>query len=109
MKRISPTKSQGIRAAHTLKLLLKKNGIPVREVLLFGSIAKGGAHENSDIDLAVIHEPFGADRFDELRTMCRAERGSDLQNIEVVYFHSEDMEDKYSTIVQELKKYGIAV
>ena len=108
IKRTSPTKAQGIKAAHTLKLLLQKHGFPVQEVFLFGSVAKGSPHSNSDIDLAVVHEPFEKTRTEELRAMCRAERGTELVNIEVVYFHPEDMEDKYSTLVQEVKKFGIA-
>lgn len=109
MKRTSPTKSQGIQAARTLKLMLEKHGFPVRGAYLFGSVAKGKTHPWSDIDIAIVHEPFGTDRNEELRAMCKAERQTSLRNIEVVYFHPKDMEDKYSTIVQEVKKHGIAV
>ena len=109
MKRQSPTKAEGIRKARTLKLLLQKHGFPVTDVLLFGSIAKGTSHAYSDVDIAVIHEPFGPSRFEEMRSMCNAERGSDLRNIEVVYIQTGDMTDKYSTIVREVKEHGIPV
>lgn len=103
------TQQQGIQAAKTLKMLLQKHGFPVTEVLLFGSLAKGSKHPYSDIDIAVIHNPFGESRTDELRAMCQPEQESDLKNIEVVYFHPEDIEDKYSTLAREVKKYGIPV
>lgn len=109
MKRMSPTKEQGMQTARMLKLLLQKRGFPVQKVLLFGSVAKGETHEWSDIDIAVVHDAFHASRMEEMRSMCKAERGSDLRNIEVVYFHPDDLNDKYSAIVQEVKKHGIPV
>lgn len=109
MRRLAPTKRQGMQAAKTLKMLLQKHGFPVIDVILFGSLAKGSPHPHSDIDIAVIHDPFENSRSDEVRAMCRSEHGSDLKNIEVVYFHPEDIEDKYSTLAQEVKKYGISV
>lgn len=109
MRHIAPTKAQGIQKARTLKMLLDRNGFPVVQVFLFGSVAKGASHPQSDIDIAVIHRPFGDSRMEELRSMCHVEQEEDLRNIEVVYFHPEDFEDKYSTLVQEVKKYGIPV
>jgi uncharacterized protein len=103
------TKKQGIQAARTLKMLLQKHGIPVQKAYLFGSVAKGTAHLQSDIDIAIVHEPFANSRNEEIRQMCRAESGSGLQNIEVLYFYPDDLDDKYSTIAQEVKRHGIAV
>ena len=37
---------------------LKKHGIRVEEVILFGSYARGDARDNSDIDLAFISDDF---------------------------------------------------
>lgn len=39
--------------------LLKKKGIKVSQVILFGSHAKGNAKPDSDIDIAVISPEFG--------------------------------------------------
>lgn len=101
--------AQGIQKARTLKMLLERHGFPVTQVLLFGSVAKGVSHPQSDIDIAVVHRSFGDSRIEELRSMCRVEEEEDLRNIEVVYFHPEDLKDKYSTLVQEVKKHGIPV
>lgn len=109
MKRTAPTMAQGMEKAHALKLLLERHGFPVVQVFLFGSVAKEATHPNSDIDIAVVHRPFGRSRLDELHSMCRIEQEEDLRNIEVVYFHPEDLEDKYSTLVREVKKHGIPV
>ncbi|MFH0770733.1 MAG: nucleotidyltransferase domain-containing protein [Candidatus Peregrinibacteria bacterium] len=109
MRRFAPTMAQGMRKARTLKVLLEQNGFPVTQVLLFGSVAKGVAHPRSDIDIAVVHRPFGNSRMEELHALCRIEQGEDLQNIAVVYFHTEDLEDKYSTLVREVKKHGLPV
>ncbi|MDD5055523.1 MAG: nucleotidyltransferase domain-containing protein [Candidatus Peribacteraceae bacterium] len=98
-----------MQKARTLKMLLERHGFPVTQVLLFGSVAKGASHPRSDIDIAVIHLPFGNSRMEELHFLCRVEQEEDLRNIEVVYFHPEDLEDKYSTLVREVKKYGLPV
>lgn len=98
-----------MRKARALKMLLERHGFPVTQVLLFGSVAKGVPHPRSDIDIAVVHRPFGNSRMEELRSMCHVEQEKDLRNIEVVYFHPEDLDDKYSTLVQEVKKHGIPV
>ncbi|MCX7048556.1 MAG: nucleotidyltransferase domain-containing protein [Candidatus Sumerlaeota bacterium] len=48
----------------TLKYLaaLPQYGIHARRAILFGSYARGAAHENSDIDLIVIAPEFDGDR-----------------------------------------------
>jgi predicted nucleotidyltransferase len=108
-KRRPPTKAQGIAAAKKLHAILKEKGFPVQKVFLFGSVARGAIHPWSDIDIAVVHEPLGPSRYEEILTLCRAEHGSDLHNIEVIYFHPDDLGNKYSTIVQEVRREGIAV
>lgn len=109
LRRIPPTRQQGIEAARRLKKLLRAKGFPVRAVFLFGSVAKGTTNEWSDIDVAVVHDPFGQNRSEELRSMCQAEIGTDLRNTEVLYFHPEDLDDKYSTIAREVNTNGIPV
>lgn len=58
---------EATRRSETLKSLLMEKGIPilkrygVEKVVLFGSIAEGTCHDNSDIDLLVL--PLSAERF----------------------------------------------
>ena len=86
-------------------LLLKRKGIPVEKVLLFGSHAKGTQQPWSDIDFCVISPQFGKNPSGEFRKLMRwaASVDSDLSPIP---FHPSDLEDKYSTLVWEIKKTG---
>lgn len=46
--------------------------LPVREVILFGSYARGTAHDDSDIDVAVVfHDIDTADYLAVLKRLCR--------------------------------------
>ena len=45
---------------------LQAAGIPVDNLIVFGSHAKGSAHPDSDVDVAVISSSFGRNRFDEM-------------------------------------------
>lgn len=45
--------------------LLRKNNIRVYRAILFGSYARGQAHEDSDIDVAIISPDLGKDRIEE--------------------------------------------
>jgi len=39
-----------------IKTIISKNSAPVRRVGVFGSLARGKIHENSDIDIAIEYE-----------------------------------------------------
>ena len=70
---------------------LKRQKINVQQLFLFGSYAKGTAHENSDIDIAVISEDFKGDPIDDIVGLMRLRRGIDLR-IEPHPFLPEDFE-----------------
>jgi len=80
----------------------------VREVLLYGSQAKGSAREDSDIDIAVVCDPFGSDRLEENVAVSRERWDVDLR-IETVCLHPEDFQNKFFTLAQEVRRYGIPV
>ena len=48
-----------------------KNTIPVEQVILFGSYAKGNPHAYSDIDLAVISPIFGENPLEDRTRLYR--------------------------------------
>ncbi len=57
---------------------LEKLGIPVNEILLFGSYARGEARSFSDIDFAVLSEKFGkSDGLEFSGILSRARLGFD--------------------------------
>jgi predicted nucleotidyltransferase len=101
-------KAQGVRMAKSLKSRLKAAGYPIREVFLFGSVAKGTTHPASDIDVAIFCDPFLPTRHEENVAVRQLRRDLDLR-IEPICLHPEDFEDRYSTIVQEIRNYGIPV
>jgi predicted nucleotidyltransferase len=101
-------RSEGITLARRLKDRLQTAGYPVHQVYLFGSVAKGTTHPGSDIDVAILCDAFLPTRHEENMAVRRLRRNLD-RRIEPVCLHPEDFENRYSTIVQEVKRHGIAV
>jgi len=57
---------------------LRSRNIRIKKVILYGSLATGTAHEDSDIDLAIISPDLGRDRFDEALMLKKLARGINL-------------------------------
>jgi len=89
------------------KLLVDAN-IPVSQIIVFGSQAKGKTHSGSDIDLAVVSPSFDKDHFDALGRLMRV-RDDDTIDIEPHPLHPDDLNDRWSTFAQEIKRHGIRV
>lgn len=88
--------------------LLRKQGIRVSKVILFGSYAKGNATRDSDIDVAVISKQFGRDAIKEMMLLRRIALEID-SHIEPIPLSPAGLADPYSTFSQEIRTYGIAV
>ena len=90
------------------KYLYKVNqaGIPVQSAYLFGSYARGGFREFSDIDICVVSKKFGKDYFREMIQLNNLRAGID-ERIEAVPLAPDDLSDKYSTLVTEIRTHGI--
>lgn len=86
--------------------LLKQKGIKVSKVILFGSHAKGKANPDSDIDIVVISSQFGKNNFKEMMLLRKLALEID-SHIEPIPFTPQDLDDRYSTLSQEIKKYGV--
>ena len=99
---------EGIRTARRLARTLQARGYPIVEVYLFGSVAKGLAGEQSDVDVAVVYEPFRASRGEENTEFFLASKDIDLR-METVCLHPEDFGNRYSTLIEEIERYGIPV
>lgn len=109
MKRKKPTYNDGICAIERLKKAAqKRSDIHVHNVFLFGSVARDEAHEWSDIDIAIVCDPFEISKVKEARAFYALDPGRDIR-ISIIVLHPEEFENKYSTIAQELKKDGISV
>jgi predicted nucleotidyltransferase len=61
------TRKTAIKTAKSFVRDCKIQGLNFYKVLIFGSVAKGNAHEWSDIDLLLISDQFGENIFENLK------------------------------------------
>ncbi len=94
--------------ARRFKTLLKERGFPVRRVVLFGSVAKDTAHEQSDIDIAVVTDPFLSSRLDEGSEILLASKDIDIR-IQTVTLYREDFDRPFFGLGKELERTGVEV
>lgn len=84
---------------------LKKNKIPIKEAILFGSYAKGTQKEWSDIDIALVSEIFKGNRIED-KDKIRHITISVSSEIEVVTFSPKDF-NKDNPLAREIIDTGI--
>lgn len=101
-------RGEGVRLAKRFKALLLRRGYPVRRVVLFGSVAKGTSHAGSDIDIAVVTDPFGASRIREGGDVLLASKEFDLR-IETVTLHPDDFDRPLFAFGEEIQRTGVEV
>ena len=94
--------------ASRFKQALQAAEVPFDSVIIFGSAARNSMHEQSDIDIAVVGRPYKGNRMDEQHALSRIRRGISYK-IQPLWFYPRHLEDKYSTLAQEIKKDGIPV
>jgi len=89
--------------------LLKREGITVEKVFIFGSVVRNQDQPDSDIDLAVISPDFGKDRFEERVRLTRLAYQTgfriDPHPVGLDEFEKED----WKTIIHEIKTTGIEI
>ena len=91
--------------------LLKEKSIAFKNIYLFGSQATGKAHENSDIDIAVIMDnlPKGKNNMERKMDLRKLTRNVDTR-IEPVLLEEKDLNKKEPSIMgYEVLKHGILV
>jgi predicted nucleotidyltransferase len=86
---------------------LRNHGIPVKEVILFGSRARGGSKEESDIDVAIVSDAFSGDRFEDRRRIVPLRRGIDSR-IEPIPLTPAAFAAG-GNLIDEIKKTGIKI
>jgi predicted nucleotidyltransferase len=101
-------REEGIQIARSVKELLMKRGFPVRRVLLFGSVAKGTAHGQSDIDIAVIADAFKESRIDERVDVHLASMEID-HRVETITLRPDDLQIPFFALAGEIRRTGIEV
>ena len=88
--------------------ILKKEHIPVKKIILFGSYAKGTARPWSDVDICVVSKSFGKKPFDEMVFLKQLTTTVDSM-IEPHPFHPNDLLDKYDPLAAEIRTHGITI
>lgn len=84
---------------------LNQNNIPIKEAILFGSHARGNAHEWSDIDIALVSDIFVGDRIDDQDKIRRITL-SVSSEIEVIPFAPQDFNFQ-NPLAKEILTTGI--
>ena len=88
--------------------LLRKE-IPIAAVYVFGSHAKDSAHEDSDIDVAVISPSFGSDPVRDGSWLQNKLWDAPSKNIDVIGYSPAFFEHENSPLIHEIKKSGIVL
>jgi len=89
--------------------ILRKDNLPIHKVILFGSYAKGSQREWSDIDLCVISPQF-KDSYEALSYLWSKRKIFDIQyTIEPIGFNLEAFDDKYDSLIHEIKSTGVEI
>jgi predicted nucleotidyltransferase len=100
-------KGQAIRVIKEFINALKREGINIDRVILFGSYAKGNVRPDSDIDIAVISKDFGKDRVEEGMSLFRI-AGKIDPRLEPIPFSTKAYEnDTWIPLIYEIKQKGI--
>ncbi len=87
---------------------LKKDRLPIKKVILFGSYAKGAQHKWSDIDLCVISPQF-KNAWQASGYLWSKRKISDFRYaIEPVGFSPKDYKEG-SSLINEIKQNGIEI
>lgn len=86
--------------------LLQKSGIPVENVIMFGSFATGKPHSWSDLDLCVVSRTFGERPLHEsMELAALATRVDSL--IEPHPYHPDALLNRYDPLATEIRAHGI--
>ncbi len=93
-------------AAEYAEALIKK-GLRIQKMILFGSYACNKAHQESDIDIAVVSPDFGRDRLEEGKMLLQAAWRVDPR-IEPVPVSSDAYEnDTWVPLIYEIRQKGV--
>ncbi len=99
-------KGQVIRVIKEFVNALRREGITIDRVILYGSYTRGHARPDSDIDVAVISKDFGKDRVEEGMILFRI-AGKIDPRLEPVPFSTKMYEkDTWIPLIHEIREKG---
>lgn len=85
---------------------VRNSGMFVSNASVFGSWAKGTAHEDSDIDVCVVSPNFGKDYIADMVRLRKISLPIDSR-IEPIPLTPEDLADPYGTLASQIRKYSL--
>lgn len=88
--------------------VVRKSGVVVKEAYFFGSRAKGEERRGSDMDVCIVSDDFTGDKVEDNKRLYKL-AGKVSMLIEPHAFLSEEFEDKYNFLAQEIKRSGVKV
>ncbi len=88
---------------------LRKKGIQIDQVFIYGSYAAGTAKKDSDIDIAVISPDFGKDRYEEGKLLRQVAWRVDPRIEPVPISKTSFLEYDWVPLIHEIKTKGIPV
>lgn len=86
--------------------------VPVKQIILFGSIARGNNQKDSDIDICVIVDQNNRRRLDLIRQLRRAIAPVVSAPVDLLLYNQDDFEERaqnVSTLEYKIKSGGIKV
>jgi len=99
-------KGQAIRVIKEFVNALKREGITIDRVVLYGSYVRGNVRPESDIDVAIISKDFGKDRVEEGMVLYRI-AGKIDPRLEPVPFSTKMYEkDTWIPLIYEIREKG---
>ena len=99
-------RSEGLTIARRYRDALLARGFPVQRVVLYGSVARDEATEDSDLDIAVICKQFASTRHEENLALRRLCWDIDVR-IEPISLHSDDFRKPYFALPLEVEREGV--
>jgi len=95
-----------IKKVKDYRELVKSNfPLPIENVYLFGSYAKGSSHKDSDIDVAFVVNHFDADLFEIMPLLWKLRRQVDWR----IEPHIVARDSDYAGLIDEIQQTGFLV
>ena len=101
-------RTQGIAIARRFRQAVLAAGYSVERFVLFGSVARDQAVEDSDLDIAVICKPFAETRHEENMAMRKLRWDIDVR-ISPFCLHSDDFRNPTFALPYEVERDGVEV
>jgi predicted nucleotidyltransferase len=95
------------RAIDAYVRVLQADQLPIEQVILFGSYAKGKQNKYSDVDICVISPRF-EDRFEAIRYLIGKRPDTEPYFIEAIGMTSADLAER-TTLAREIRDTGVRV